>query len=291
MNEVIYLSIELGGINGSYDMSFSKTVTMGDILTIGLIIVTLLTALIAYFKFKFDKEYKYIERIRQEYMNLFDFNTVKLYKDVWKWSTVVPPTIRLKFTSQDHEEWGDFKHIINCQFKHYKYREGWGLYKKAEKAVNKFNKFVESTHKKLTARIDPILEEINLEVWCGGSMGRPKEHINGSKVIASDIINTMIICNEETWSYGIYVRLPAASDEAFALKGPGTFIGQAESREELDKMMDLLQQIVDDDEIIKIAKKIIKANEKVEETVENYNNILSNILKDIKMYPRAGVWR
>ena len=93
MNEVIYLCTELGGINGSYDMSFSKTVTMGDILTIGLIIVTLVTALISYFKIKFDREDKCIERIRQEYMNLFDFNTVKLYKDVWKWSTVVPPTI------------------------------------------------------------------------------------------------------------------------------------------------------------------------------------------------------
>ena len=73
----------------------------------------------------------------------------------------------------------------------------------------------------------------------------------------------------------------------YKAKGPGEIFGQAESRDELDKMRDLLQPIVDDTKIIiKRAKRIIKANQKMGEAVEKYNVVLAEILYDINMYPR-----
>ena len=145
-----------------------------------------------------------------------------------------------------------------------------------------------------------ILKETNLEIWDGtylDSNGKivygSREYIYSSNALSSIIISYMIRCEDENWSCEIYVRSPEASDEIFALKvkGPGELMGQAESREELEKIRDLLQPIVDDKKTIKRAKWIIKANQKMEEAVKKYNVVLAEILEDINMYPRVRVRR
>lgn len=260
------------------------------------ILLIISSAVIAFKKAK-DWHYK---RFQQKLCpDLLESDDIKLCINRWsvKFS---PPTVSLKYTQQDHKEWHYFKREMDWQFKRLIHPRRWGLYKKAEKATNKFNKLVGAAHKLLAFRIDLILKETNLEIWDGtylDSNGKivygSREYIYSSNALSSIIISYMIRCEDENWSCEIYVRSPEASDEIFALKvkGPGELMGQAESREELEKIRDLLQPIVDDKKTIKRAKRIIKANQKMGEAVKKYNVVLAEILEDINMYPCVRVRR
>lgn len=246
-------------------------------------VLILVTVVIFVVGTKIARNYKRIDRIQQVCDDLLIHGQVKLIYDESGFEYYKPYPSELDF----------FINAIQKEFKHFRYRKGWGLYKKAEKAVDEYHKLVKSVNTKITSIIVQLIDKAELETWDENLDKGKSEPIEYA--VPKNITRVIIwivkrkLKGEHKNKMSITLRngrfeLKCDDQNAYVL-------AKSDSEEKLKTLRESIQLQTNDNEIIDAVKELNNANQNAREKVDAYNKVLAKVIQDLRFYPWKGFFR
>jgi len=213
---------------------------------------------------------KHIERIQQEYGKLLKPDAVKLeYRRG-----------ALKYSSEKDLDFESFLSEVKKQKKYRKYKLD-ELYGAVKKAVDEYKDSSTSSPQRITSVLSGILKKEGLEFkfWIG----------EGDKPL-EDFVETSYIQHPiQNFVNGFPLTLGKSSDGRYTLKCNRSRIAKATSPDKIERLKEVIEKVVDDDEVREAIGIYYKAIEDKDQGLKKYNNKLAEIIRDLRMYPPRGV--
>lgn len=216
------------------------------------------------------------------FVNLWIRKRVRFQELSKKW--LEPNVIKFEFDNegfrcpqQNNQEWAMFFKKVNWS-RHYVIK-GQIFYKKAEKAVDSYNRLYERVNTELTSIVAQTIDNVDLGLSMRDSGNyHLQESIMPKKDIASDIIKIVT-----SVLYGVYkdeYKLPIKpTNGGFVLYGESQDFAKSSSEDKLKKLKSLLQPLVGNTDVKDKVSELIKAERKARVTVESYNEVLANAIR------------
>ena len=228
-------------------------------------ILILATIFVGWWTKRMHKRSDFYNRFQQVYDKLLIPGEVKLVYGIGN---------KLKYTQEEHQEWKGFIDEVNkqikCKWLKYKAR---GLYEKVEKAFDKYEEYRMSSYQKPTLLFSDTLkkEGLNFMIW-DGEGDQPLEDYVEIERIPYSIENTI---------KGNTLEVGHSGDERYTLKCPGR-IAKATSKDKIEKLRELFQSIVSNEEIKELFAKRDGTKDDADELLKRYNKNLAKVIQDLR---------
>ena len=208
---------------------------------------------------------------------------VRFQKICEKW--LEPNVIKFKFDNagfrcpqQNDQEWAMFFKAVNWS-RHYVIK-GQIFYKKAEKAVDSYNRLYERVNTELTSIVTQTIDKVDLGLSFRDSGNYdPQESIMPKKNIVAGIIGivTSELNGENKYKLSIEPR-----NGRFVLYGGSWELAKSHSKDKLKKLMSLLQPLVENTVVKGKVKDIIEAEQKASTARDSYNKVLAKTIRGLR---------
>lgn len=231
---------------------------VGHVLLAILIGVTIMLFTLKEIFLRLDKR---VIRFQQVYADWLEPDVIKLNYDEEREV--------LRYTKQYDPKWQDFIRVVNRQMKRHRYK-AWGLYEGVEKAGDELKLIITEI---ASAFID-ICNKGGLNFKFEEKWG--KNNFVIPKLVALCIGSLPL--DEEN-----------GSDEAYTLSYGTKKIAKTDSETEKNKLKDLIQSMVEDDEVKELIANRDQTEKDVKQAKDMYNNQLAEVIRDFRLYPRKGI--
>lgn len=241
----------------------------GNVLLAVLIGVTIM---LFFFEYKVGRKQKHIERIQQEYSKLLKPDAVKLEYTVEG----------LKYSSENDLDFEDFLSEVKKQKKYRKYKLD-EMYEAVEKAIDEGNEYSASTPQRITSVLSDILkkEGLDFKFWMGEG-DQPLEDFVEVFFIQSPI---------QKFINGFPLEVGKSGDGRYTLKCNSSRIAKATSPDKIEKLKKLIEKLANDNEVKDAIEIYYRVPKDKEQALKEYNDKLTEIIRDLRMYPRGGFLR
>lgn len=204
----------------------------------------------------------------------------EIYK---KW--LEPNVIKFEFDNegfrcplQNDQEWAMFFKVVNWS-RHYVIK-GQILYKKAEKAVDSYNRLYERVNTELTSIVTQTIDKVDLGLSFRDSGNYDsQESIMPKKNIVVGIIE---IVTSELYGENKYKLSIEPRNGRFVLYGGNWELAKSHSEDKLKKLMSLLQPLVENTVVKGKVKDIIEAEQKARTAKDSYNKVLAKTIRGLR---------
>lgn len=265
-------SISFGQENNTTNIPSTVTnifsnISTGDFLLLILIFITFIIFLAGTF---IQRKYKVIERIQHEYSKFLNPSEVKLEYD--------KNSRGLKYSTQSDSDWNDFFYEVKRQkkYREYKLQE---LYEKAEGEVNNYHRAVNSTSKDINEKFNAEFkkrDDLDYIIWNG----------EGDKPLNDYIDNMHIPLNIENMINGVATHIYEPGTNGRYRLACTHRLAKSTSKSKIEKLKDLFENLANDDGVKGLFENRDKAKSDMDKALQDYNDKLSEVIRDLKMYPR-----
>jgi hypothetical protein len=267
---IMNLAIQLERISSAYThlKAFFLGSYIGNILLATLIGVTIM---LFFFEYKIGRKQKHIERIQQEYGKLLKPDAVKLeYKRGG-----------LKYSSEKDLDFEDFLNEVKKQKKYRKYKLD-EVYDAVGKAVEENENSSIYSPQRITSVLSDLFEKEGLEFkfWIGEG-DQPLEDYVEALFIQSPFRKVID---------GASLEVGRSGDGRYTLKCNASRIAKVTSLDKIEKLKKMIEKLAKNNEVKDAVEIYYKSWKDKDQALKEYNNKLADIIRDLRMYPRGGLF-